>query len=182
MTLVFFLSQPSAFAKQASEYELKAAFLLHFMDFTQWPHDNNRIVCVYGNNPFKKYLQTLNRSKPKHQQVLIKYTDDLNEANDCNILFITRSKKHQLEQILSTLENRPLLTVSDIEGFAANSGMVELATKSDKIRLVINLSAVKKPGIKLSSNLIELARLVVEQPKKKIDRWTRSQKDQSNTS
>ena len=170
MTLLLLLSQPSALAKQASEYELKAAFLLHFMDFTQWPHDNNRVVCVYGNSPFKKYLQTLNRVKPQHQQVQIKYTSDLNESNGCNILFITRSKKYQLEKILSTLKNRPLLTVSDIEGFAANKGMVEFTTKSDKIRLVINLSAVRKPGIKLSSNLIELARLVGEQPKKELNR------------
>jgi len=170
MILLFFLSLSSAFAKQASEYELKAAFLLHFMDFTQWPNNNDRIVCVYGNSPFKKYLQTLNRIKPQHQQVLIKYTADLNDANDCNILFITRSKKHRLKQILSALKNRPLLTVSDIEGFAANNGMVEFTTKSDRIRLVINLRAVRKPGIKLSSNLIELARLVGEQPKKELDR------------
>ena len=162
LALLICMPCPAVIAKGTSEQMLKAAFLIHFLNFTKWPINqiNDRVICVLGDAPFDNKLHMLASTTRKNQKLIIKYTSNINDTNGCHILFIARSEKLRLEKILKTLENKPILTVSDIQGFATRNGMIELVTKSGKIRLVINLRAVRSPDIKLSSNLIELAQVV----------------------
>jgi len=149
-------------AKEVPEYQLKAIFLFNFLDFTEWPNNkrNDRTICILGNNPFNDYLQELASLAKNNQKTRIKHVAIISNANDCHILFISRSETNHLNQILETLDNKPLLTVSDIRSFALKSGMIELSRKSKKTKLIINLNSVNKAGIKLNSNLIDLAQVV----------------------
>ena len=70
-----------------------------------------------------------------------------------------RSERERTAQILSNLRGRSVLTVSDIEGFAGLGGMVELFTERSKIRMRINLEAVKAANLKISSKLLRVAEL-----------------------
>lgn len=160
VVLLFCLLSSYTPAKNTPEYTVKAAFLIHFMDFATWPNSKSdgRTICILGDSPFKKNV--LASVKRQNQEILIKYTSSLSDARGCHLLFIARSEKYQLNQILTELANKPILAVSDIKGFAGGNGMIELATKSGKIKLLINLKAVKLSGLKLSSNLIELAQVV----------------------
>jgi len=162
LALFICMPYPAVIAKGTSEQVLKAAFLIHFLDFTKWPSNKikERVICVLGDAPFDNKLHMLASTKRKNQEIIIKYTSNIDNTNDCHILFIARSEKVRLEQILKKTRNKPILTVSDIQGFAIRNGMIELVTKSGKIKLVINLRAVTSPDIKLSSNLISLAQIV----------------------
>jgi len=171
-TFLFCLLSPNAFARKAPEYQLKANFLVHFLDFVKWPNSNSddKTICILGRNPFNNYLQELASFASNKQKFVMKYAATLNDTQDCHILFISRSETKHLNQILAKLASRPLLTVSDIVRFAANSGMIELASKSSKTKLIINLNAVRSVDIKLNSNLIDLAQVVGGQQKGKTDK------------
>ncbi|WP_425393363.1 YfiR/HmsC family protein [Colwellia piezophila] len=52
-----------------------------------------------------------------------------------------------------------------MDSFAVNRGMIELAKKSNKTQLIINLTAVRTAGIRLNSNLIDLAQVVGDEKK-----------------
>ena len=162
VTSLFCFFQPNAYAEKAPEYQLKATFLFHFLDFTKWPnHDSDdKTICILGRDPFNNYLHELARIVRSNQKIIIKQAASLNDTHDCHILFISRSEANNLNRILENLVSSPLLTVSDIDSFAANHGMIELARKSSKTQLIINLTAVKSAGIKLNSNLIDLAQVV----------------------
>jgi len=168
------LLSPNAFARKAPEYQLKANFLVHFLDFVKWPNSNSnsddKTICILGRNPFNNYLQELASFESNKNKFVMKYATTLNDTQDCHILFISRSETKHLSQILENLASRPLLTVSDIFRFAAHSGMIELASKSSKTKLIINLSAVRSVGIKLNSNLIDLAHVVGDQKKGRADK------------
>lgn len=159
---LFCLLQQNAYAEKAPEYQLKATFLFHFLDFTKWPSSKNgdKTICILGHNPFNNYLQDLANFSGKDHKVFIKHVATLNDTNDCHILFISRSETNNLSKTLEKLASRPLLTVSDIHSFAANSGMIELSKESNKTKLIINLNSVKKTGLRLNSNLINLAQIV----------------------
>ena len=47
--------------------------------------------------------------------------------------------------------------MSDIEGFAELGGMIELFTEKSKVRMRINLEAVKAANLKISSKLLRVA-------------------------
>src|SRR5207245_11005868 len=46
----------------------------------------------------------------------------VDEIKTCHILFIRRPDGARLEETLARLKNRPILTVSDVDGFAERGG------------------------------------------------------------
>lgn len=150
----------NAYANNTPEYYAKAAFLFKVIDFVTWPNNGNiKKICVYGENQFKNYLQEIANARNKDNSIVLHYTQDFKTINDCHILFIGQSEKYQLSNLLHHLKKKPILTVSDIRKFAYKKGMIELDIHSRKrnFKLKMNLGAVNESGIKLSSNLIELA-------------------------
>jgi len=81
-------------------------------------------------------------------------------VKDCHILFISRSERPRLEQILAHLQGRSVLTVSDLEDFARQGGVIRFVLVEDKVRLRINLEAAKAAGLTISSKLLRPAQIV----------------------
>jgi hypothetical protein len=79
------------------------------------------------------------------------------EIKTCHVLFISRSETDRLEQILASVKGRNILTVGDAEDFALRGGMIQLVTEKNKIRMRINLEAVKAAGLTISSKLLRVA-------------------------
>ncbi len=81
------------------------------------------------------------------------------EIRACQVLFISRSEADRLEQILASLRGRSILTVGDTDDFAARGGMIRLATERNKVRMRINLDAVKAANLAISSKLLRVAEI-----------------------
>mgnify|MGYP006191273469 CR=1 FL=1 len=69
-------------------------------------------------------------------------------------------KSGSFERIWSRLEKRNVLTVGDHADFAARGGMIQMYTDQNKIRLRINLEAVKERNLQVSSKLLRLADVI----------------------
>jgi len=154
----------NGYAKSTPEYYAKAVFLFKVIDFVTWPDDHNdgdklTRICIYGENPFDNYLQEIADTKNKDNTFVIHHTRNINTLSECHIVFISRSEEYNLTKIISHLQHKPMLTVSDIKKFAYKKGMIELGVHSRKrnFELKMNVSSVNRSGISLSSNLIELA-------------------------
>ena len=50
-----------------------------------------------------------------------------------------------------------MLTVSDGNGFAHSGGTIELFTQQNRLRFIINLENARHAGLRISSNLLQLA-------------------------
>jgi YfiR/HmsC-like len=81
------------------------------------------------------------------------------EIRACQVLFISRSEADRLEQILTSLRGRGILTIGDTDDFAARGGMIRLATEKNKVRMRINLDAVKAANLTISSKLLRVAEI-----------------------
>ena len=76
------------------------------------------------------------------------------------MLFISSSERRNLAAILGEANRRAVLTVSDSDRFAANGGMIGFVEADGKIRLEVNLEAAQKANLRVSSQLLKLARIV----------------------
>ena len=157
-----FLVSSEAYARSVPEYYVKGLFLLKVLNFVQWSDEllernTVKMICVYGEDPFSEYREELGATLK--QQVIFQYIDDINETEACHVLFISKSERFELKNILSVLVDKPVLSVSDIDKFAYKNGMIELSIhpRKNNIQFSINLDAVNNSGLKMSSNLIELA-------------------------
>ena len=130
------------------KYPLISAYIYNFTQFTVWPESAVKsafTVCVVGHDPFGSFLNPIQNKEVKGLKITIKRYSSGKEGglSSCNVLFIAGSESGNIDSILAPLRGTPVLTMSDIDGFADAGGMVEFRQESGKIGIWIDLSAVK---------------------------------------
>jgi len=153
---------------QTDEYLLKAGFLERFTRFIEWPGETNiadntkpLVISVIGKNKFdEKLYQFFETTKIKYRKVEIRYISELEEIQDSHILFITKSKEKQLSGILFLTQDKPVLTVSDTDGFGKKGVRINFYIEQNKIRFEINKKAIQKSGLQISYLLLNLAKII----------------------
>jgi hypothetical protein len=157
-----------------TEYEVKAGFLYHFGWFVEWPattfqsHERAFIIGVLGANPFGGVLNDIMQGKTiRERPGVVKYYQRVEDAAASNILFISAAEEPRLPAILAGLDGTSVLTVSDIEHFAERGGMIALRIVDRKVHFDINMNAVDQAGLKLSSQLLRLAKVVHGTPRER---------------
>jgi hypothetical protein len=161
----------AAWAQPAvSESDVKAAFLYNFTKFVEWPPAafadarSPLKICVLGEDPFGKTLRALMDEEVGGRPLSLLRLDNLSNPAACHVLFISRSEKNRLPQILAALGDTPVLTVGDTPEFFEQGGIINFILEGSKVRFEINQEAAERVGIKISSKLLALARRVKGRP------------------
>ena len=149
------------------EFQIKAVFLFNFTQFVQWPESSFAdatspfVIGVLGDDPFGPYLDETvgNESVGSHKLVVERYQTP-GDIRNCHILFISLSSKPDIREALAAVKGKPVLTVSDTDGFARTGGMVRLYNEGGHIRLRINLQPADEANLLVSSKLLRLADIV----------------------
>lgn len=149
------------------EYHVKAGFLGNFARFIRWPatafpkSNTPYIIGILGDDPFGPVIdQAIEGFTVEARSLIVKRYNNTTSLEFCHILFISRSQKTNLDNILAQLQKVPTLTVSDINGFCKKGGMINFIHFENNIRFEINASASQKARLKLSSNLLALAKAI----------------------
>lgn len=153
-----------AAAPAAGEYEVKAAFLLHFSRFVEWPAsafaapDAPLYICVLGDDPFGPSLEEIVRDErvDGHPLAVERYRVG-GDVDRCHILFVGRSAGPQQRRILDQVQGKSILTVSDEEEFTRRGGVIGFVTVNGKVRLQVNRSSAQRADLRISSRLLRLA-------------------------
>lgn len=152
---------------RASEYQLKAVFLFNFVQFVDWPataaeaSPRPLLIGILGDDPFGAFLdETVRGERLGARPIQVRRYRQVTDIEECDILFVSRSERERIPGILSVLQRRPVLTVSDADGFADRGGMIQFITDKNRIRLRINLEAAQAANLTISSKLLRVADVV----------------------
>lgn len=164
--LLGLLPEATAADKTPGEYEVKAAFLYNFIAFTDWPAtafenpSSPIVIGVVGKDPFGSALDAMMKGeRVKDRPLIVWRVTKPEDMKRCHILFIGDSESQQVGNIIGRLKTEPILTVSDIAGFAEAGGAVGFTTEGS-VKLTINPAALQAARLALSAKLLRLARLV----------------------
>jgi hypothetical protein len=147
------------------EYELKAGVLYHIIEYVEWPKEalSNQVPVVQigliGEIPFAEALEVLDGKIVQGRKIVVKRISSPEETAGCQVLFIGASEKTRLLKIVDDVKNRPILTVSEVEGFAERGGMVNLLAGPNRIIMEINREATGQARLSVSSQLLRLAKV-----------------------
>jgi len=151
------------------EYQVKAAFLYKFATYIHWPATVGAVkapfvIGVIGKDPFGSALnEVVHGEKVDERVIQIRRLRLPEEALRCEVLFVGSSERENLQKLFAVLRGAPVLTVGDMDQFAESGGMINLITTEDhKIRFDINKGAMDRAGLKATSQLLRLARIVDE--------------------
>lgn len=145
---------------------LKAVFIYNFAKFTHWPQESwdapNAALnlCTAGSDALVSNLSRLNKKTIAGHPVSISTFDPGVEDSDCHILYIATSEHKHFTRFIQQTHDVPVMTISEIPGFAGSGGIIQLYREQQQIRFKINLGVARDRGLTLNARLLDLAELV----------------------
>jgi hypothetical protein len=157
-------SAPRGGIEVAPDVAVKAAFLYNFAKFAEWPslHAGVPLVfCVVGADKiFVALVDTVHGQNINGHALDVRRPPDSGTWPACHVLFIADVETQRSASGLSGIKTMPVLTVSDGKGFSQADGMIEFYVEGERMRFAINLEGVEHSGLRLSSRLLGLAKVI----------------------
>ncbi len=172
MAIAFTTSLRAEDLDESKAYKVKAAYLYNFAKFIHWPdrafkNDNSPFVIgVLDNDRFADVVRATVRNKTIHNRnIVVQYInwshpEGREIVKRCHMVYICEDNPKHMKKILAFLKKSPLLSVSDNPDFAAAGGMVEFVLEEGRFVFDINRKAIEQASMKISSRLLDLARVV----------------------
>ncbi len=150
----------------ASAPVLRAALLFNFVKFVEWPAEilgagDPITVCVVEQPPVAEALDRTSaaRNVDGHPVRVLRVTAD-DPLRNCHVVDMSGMDAQRAVRLLQLLRDAPVLTVGDAEKFAARGGVMQLFIENNQMRFGVNVSAAQHAGLRMSSKLLSLARLI----------------------
>jgi hypothetical protein len=171
-------------APEDSAAALKAAFVLNFARYTEWPAENFRgpddpiEISVLGDARVAAALAKLaERAAPiagRSVRVRALVAERLEapqrlvaDLSHVEVLFVGReAEPSEVSALLSGLAGAPLLTVGDGEEFAAAGGMLGLVPEEQRFVFDANPAAIASSRIEVSARVLKLARALAREERR----------------
>ncbi len=158
-------STPGPGIAAGADPAMTIGFLYNIARFTDWPagsRESQLTLCMMGDTEaLSQGLTGFEGRTLSGREWKVRHMSRLGELNGCNILFIAKSEERYLAGILPGAHARNVLTVSDIDAFAELGGIVGLSGNDDKIEFDINTAAARHAGLRISSQVLKLARSIL---------------------
>lgn len=141
-------------------HEIKAAFLLHLFQFVAWPESKVSPfeLCFVGEGDVSRAASAL--LVKRQGGITTRQLADLSEFSGCHLLYLDNATAEQNTLAVDAALASSVLVVSDQPGFAEQGGMVELERQPARIGLIVNLPVLEAAGLKPSSKLLRLAKVL----------------------
>lgn len=166
--MIIFLSPPQSAKcenQESNEYQIKAAVLLNFAKFIEWPEQAFKsetdplIVGVIGEDQITEAFANLSGKVANGRRIQVKRFANVKTITFCHLLFACRSQDQNFRKVLPGL-GPGVLTVGESEQFAETGGMINVRITGNKVVFDINQRNAVKAGLRISSKLLHLARVV----------------------
>jgi hypothetical protein len=165
------LLPPGARAQTAydTELQVKAGFIYNFALFVQWPAQaftdtaSPLELCIAGDRAAVKPFEPIATKKILDRTVTVHAFDDNSTRHPCHIIYIDTKTKAEAADLLRRVSGPGVLTIGDQDGFCRLGGIINFYTENNKLRFEINTDAAGRAGLKLSSQLLKLAKIFREE-------------------
>lgn len=159
------IAQPS----KPTEYDVKAAYLLNFGRFVRQAGGQTARtsfdICLLGHDPMGHAIDELAANQAiDNLPVHIRRIPDVTQTKGCTILFISSEEDEHLREDMAILSSADVLTVSDASDFLDRGGMIQFVLIQNHVRFAVNLNAVNRAHLTLSSELLRVASSVTGKP------------------
>lgn len=173
LSILFFIGPATALCDPVtgSEYEVKLGFIYNFINFVTWPktifksNSEPLVMCVASNNPSSKVLFKMDGKRIKKREIkVIAYQEDTC-LTQCHSLFFATDDKAFIQQVLDQAKGLSILTIGEVDGFTRMGGVINFFEEHNRLRFRVNIDAVQKNALKISSQLLVSAQIVTEKDK-----------------
>jgi hypothetical protein len=150
------------------EYDVKIGFLYNFAKFVTWPpavdeRDPQALVfCYVADDPSITVFNKLDGKTIRDRKVRVVAYQDASCLEQSHIIFFATHDKAQIQKVLEQSKGRGILTIGEVEGFTQWGGVINFFEELNRLRFKVNMTAARREGLKMSSQLLGSAQIVEE--------------------
>ncbi len=150
---------------QASEEQVKAAFLPKFARYIQMPAaaqppaGQPYYLCLIGRDPFGGLIDRAagSESIDGHSVAVRRFANaDAPAVAGCHLAYVAGAGDAQTAQMLGAMRRQATLTITDSR-WGGSRGMIHFAVIGGRVRFYIDEATASERGIVISSRLLALA-------------------------
>lgn len=140
---------------------------MNFAALTEWPSESFGdpkdpiVICHVGGSQTNSLLDTAYSGRMvERRSIDFRHLTSIERVSGCHIVFITAERGEQARELVTAVAGKSILTIGETEDFARSGGVIGFYNEGSKIRFEINLGAAERARLRISSRLLQLARLV----------------------
>jgi hypothetical protein len=148
---------------QASEAGLRVAFVYNFLKFIEWPALDGarfRLCALNAQDVTRQSLAQLDEKQYQQQRIQVVHIDSSSDVSQqletCQLLYVPYSGAGF--ELPESFPAGVLLVVDEADANDARVGISLQRTADNRIEFVINEKALQHAGVKVSSQLLKLAK------------------------
>jgi len=168
-------------------------YLLNFTEYVEWPAkafadaQSPLVVGIIGEDPFGEVLAAQAEGHRGARRLEVRQFKGIMEfraqvtpgrrqeelearrrakarkLRACHVLYVSQSEDAFLSQVLRTVRQANVLTVGDKPSFARRGGVIGFFEDDGRLAFEVNLAAAEAAGLKISSKLLTLAKVIREE-------------------
>ena len=149
----------SAHSVAYDEQMLKSVVIYKLSLFVTWPDPpKNFLICTFSDQQMVVFQKNIAHQKRKGALIQLKKVA-VKEQNFslCHILSFEGLPPEEAQNLLSSMQDKSILTIGHGDHFAKNGGMIGLFLKDGRVKFSINYTASKKAGLSISAKVLPLA-------------------------
>lgn len=150
-------------AQSAPEYDVKAALLLNFARFIEWPDaafesaQSPIDVCVFAPSPFGQALErALTGETVANRSLSAREVHGVSDSAACHLLFVPAGAESRARALFREAGSSTV-TVGESRRFEDMGGAVTLVIEGGRVRFNVNLRPVERRGVRISARMLQLA-------------------------
>jgi TonB family protein len=150
----------------ATEDQVKAAYLLNFAKLAEWPHHalpdgpSPLVIGVSGGD--EELLDVLKATVAGKMsgthRLVVKPVNSVTDMKSCHIVFFRASESKRTQFAIEDLALAGLLSVGEEESFLRQGGMINLIKDHGSVRFEVNSDALDRSEIHFSAKILALAK------------------------
>jgi len=141
---------------------IRSAMVYNFCKFVQWPgEDRDTLILGVLSHPGSNTdFSSINGKMVQAAKIEIRQVTSVDEIGSCHLVFIDEFQSPLLDEAFAVGQNESVLTISEMEDFCTQGGIIQLVHRRGKLRFFINREAARESQLVLSSQLLKMAKIV----------------------
>ena len=160
----------TGYAQNVAEATLKAAFLLNFIKFVEWPRDVLAAgapitTCMVGASSVAELLTQVAKGRNINgHEVLVSNRPVDGPLKTCHVVYVAGIDAAATRRLVRSLDGAAVFTISDFERFTAFGGITNFIEDDARLRFAVNVEAARRARLHLSAPMLALATIVRDTP------------------
>jgi hypothetical protein len=149
-------------AQELDERAIRVSYVFNLTKYVEWPRAGNQlVVCFVGDGSMGEALEKMLAGKTSGSRLIrVVLSPNEEDLDQCDVIYVAYSSSKKVHEVLDHLRNKSVLSVGDTESFPKSGGMIGLVKMGQQVQMIVNLDAVQRARLQISSRVLNLATIV----------------------